>query len=214
MMRTLIYKECVLSAILPTYLFMFFGAMLLIPNYPYTVPFFFGCLGLFFTVQNARENHDTFYTAMLPVKKKDVVTARCLFFVLVQTVEILIAIPFALIRNSFYPEANAAGLSPGVAFFGLVFIQLAIFNSVFLITFYKTAYKAGKSFVITQIPLWIFMGICEGAAHIPALSPWLSANPGDQLRQLPILAGGLVIYIIANVIACKVAAARFEKVDL
>lgn len=102
-MKALIYKEFALSAVVPTYLFIFFGALLLIPNYPYTVVFFFCCMGLFFSIQNARENHDTFYTAALPVKKRDVVKARCIFFVIVQLITILIAIPFAILRNTIYP---------------------------------------------------------------------------------------------------------------
>lgn len=213
-MKALIYKEFTLSAIVPTYLFMFFGALLLIPNYPYTVPFFFCCLGLFFSIQNARENHDTFYTAALPVKKRDVVKARCIFFVIVQLITILIAIPFAILRNTIYPLGNLAGLNPGVAYFGLVFILLSIFNSVFLTAFYKTAYNAGRSFVTAIIPLWFFILVCEAAAHVPFLSPWLSGEAADWLRQLPILIVGIVIYIISILLTNRMAARRFERVDL
>ena len=46
-MSELLYKELRLAAHPSLYVFMGMGALLLIPAYPYSVVFFFGCLGLF-----------------------------------------------------------------------------------------------------------------------------------------------------------------------
>ena len=72
-MMTLLYKEIRLAAHPSLFLFLGMGALTLVPAYPYGVVFFFGCLGIFQTFINARENKDAFFTAALPVNKRDVV---------------------------------------------------------------------------------------------------------------------------------------------
>lgn len=57
-------KDLRLAAHPMMYVFAFFGAMLLIPSYPYTVAFFYGLLGIFFTFLNGRENKDVYYCAV------------------------------------------------------------------------------------------------------------------------------------------------------
>lgn len=214
MMRALLYKELLLTSLPPMFIFMFFGAMLMIPGYPYYVPFFFGCLGLFFTFQNGRENKDTFYTAALPISKGDVVRARCLLVVLVELGEVLISVPFAVLRVYVLPP-NPVGIEPNPAFYGFVLIMFTIFNVIFLTQFYKTAYNVGKAFVIAQIPLWLYIIVMEALVHFPVPGTYLdTANPSMMLRQLPILAAGIVIYILGMFLACRISIRRFEKVDL
>ena len=69
-------KDLRLAAHPMMYVFALFGVMLIIPNYPYTVVFFYGLLGIFFTFLNGRENKDVYYCAVLPVTKRDQVRAR------------------------------------------------------------------------------------------------------------------------------------------
>lgn len=45
-------KDLRLAAHPMMYVFALFGVMLIIPNYPYTVVFFYGLLGIFFTFLN------------------------------------------------------------------------------------------------------------------------------------------------------------------
>ena len=58
-MKALFYKQFKLVCHPMTLLFTVFGVMFLIPNYPYTVAFFYVTLGLFFMMQNGREQRDT-----------------------------------------------------------------------------------------------------------------------------------------------------------
>ena len=83
-MSKLLYKEWRLAVHSVVYLFLLIGALLLVPAYPYGMIFFFGCLGLYFTSQFARENSDAFYTATLPIKKRHVVKSKCLLFVSIE----------------------------------------------------------------------------------------------------------------------------------
>ena len=54
-------KDLRLAAHPMMYVFALFGAMLIIPNYPYTVVFFYGLRGIFFTFLNGRENKDVYF---------------------------------------------------------------------------------------------------------------------------------------------------------
>ena len=65
-MKTLLYKQLRLACHPMTPVFCLSGIMLLIPNYPYSVAFFYVTLGLFFTFLNMREQRDIYYSALLP----------------------------------------------------------------------------------------------------------------------------------------------------
>ena len=54
------------------------GALILTPNYPYAVSFFYMTLGIFFICLSSRENHDAAYTLTLPVSRRDMVRGRVL----------------------------------------------------------------------------------------------------------------------------------------
>lgn len=82
------------------------GALTLVPAYPYGVVFFFGCLGIFQTFINARENKDAFFTAALPVNKRDVVRAKCQLLAAAQLGQLLLTVPFALLRVVLLPNGN------------------------------------------------------------------------------------------------------------
>lgn len=215
MMKSLLYKEFRLVAHPMLYITLAFGAMLLIPAYPFYVIFFYGCLGLFFCFINGRENKDAFFTATLPIQKRDVVKARCLFAVAAQLAQILLSIPFVVLRGAVGLGANDAGIEANPAFFGFVLIMFAIFNAVFFISFYKTAYKAGTAFLLAIIPLCIFVAAAESIIHVPALSGYLDTSaPEMMIRQIPVLLLGILVYAGGMLLTYRCAAKRFEAVDL
>lgn len=129
--------------------------------------FFFGCLGIFQTFINARENKDAFFTAALPVNKRDVVRAKCQLLAAAQLGQLLLTVPFALLRVVLLPNGNPAGIEANVAYFGCGLLIYAAFNAVFLISFYKTAYKAGKAFLLGVIPVTLGIGVMETLAMCP-----------------------------------------------
>lgn len=78
-MSKLIKKEFLLSMHPITPLMLLLSVMVLIPNYPYAVMFFYMTLAVFFTCMMGRENQDVIYSLTLPVAKSDIVKARISF---------------------------------------------------------------------------------------------------------------------------------------
>mgnify|MGYP000625666064 CR=1 FL=1 len=161
-------KDLRLAAHPMMYVFALFGVMLIIPNYPYTVVFFYGLLGIFFTFLNGRENKDVYYCAVLPVTKRDQVRARAWLVVAVELAELVIAIPFAFLSARINPNGtNLAGIDANVALFGCVLLIYGVFNVVFLPVFYKTAIRAGRAFLLAVIPMTVLMVLVEALSHFP-----------------------------------------------
>ena len=144
-MKTLLYKQLRLVCQPMTLVFCLFGAMLLIPAYPYTVMWFYVMLGLFFSFLNGREQKDVYYSALLPIRKRDTVKANCLFVGLIELLALVIAVPFALLRAKLGIGDNPVGLNANVTLFACGLMLFAVFNAVFLLSFYRTAYKVGVS---------------------------------------------------------------------
>ena len=69
-MMTLLHKEILLVAHPTSIVFALLGCLVLVPAYPYSVIFMFGCLAAYITFLNARETNDVWYTAVLPVTKR------------------------------------------------------------------------------------------------------------------------------------------------
>ena len=214
MTKNLIKKEFLLTAHPMTFVFAFFGIMLIIPSYIYYVAFFYVTLGIFFAFMNGRENRDTFFNAILPVSKKDIVKAKVAFVWIVESVSVIFAIPFAILSQKINPNgSNQAGIEANVAFFGLSLIMLALFNSVFLNEFFKTAYKVGKAFIFGSIAVTVFVGLAETADHLPVIGEYLEGAHG-QLVQLPILFVGFAVFAVSFFVVNIQCAKKYEKVDL
>lgn len=213
-MFNLIYKELRLAAHPNLFIFTLLGVLVIVPAYPYGMVFIFGCLGPYITFMYGRETNDIYYTALLPVNKRDTVKAKCLLMVLAQMTQLLISLPFAFLRLRILPEGNPAGIEANIAYYGFGFMVYAVFNFIFLTEFFKTAYKAGKAFLLAIIPACIIVIAMEVLVHFPTLQ-WLdSVKPDIVLKQLPILAAGIIIYITGMLSAYKISANRFQKVDL
>lgn len=140
-MTTLLHKEMRLVAHPTSIVFAFLGCLVLVPAYPYSVIFMFGCLAPYITFLNARETNDAWYTAVLPISKRESVLGKCLLVVFFQLFQLLFSVPFALLRNSLNIANNPVGLDATVAWYGFGFIVYAVFDFIFLTTFYKSGYK-------------------------------------------------------------------------
>ena len=213
-MTTLLYKEMRLVAHPTSIVFAFLGCLVLVPSYPYSVVFMFGCLAPYITFVNARETNDVWYTAVLPMTKRESVLGKCLLVVSFQLFQLLFSVPFAILRDAMNMANNPVGLDATVAWYGFGFFLYAVFDLLFLTAFYKSGYKAGKAFILAAIPMVILMAAIEAAAHIPALV-WMDSRQPEHLRmQLPILLVGIVSYGALVPFAYRISVKRFEKVDL
>lgn len=217
-MKELLFKEFKLAAHPTTYLFLALGAMLLIPAYIYYVAFIYTCLGIFFIFLAGRENKDVLYTVSLPVRKRDVVKARCLMVAIVELSQTLVAVPFAIIgiRINPNPAGNIAGIEANMAFFGLVLIMYALFNLSYLPAFYKTAVKVGGPLILSSIIVGVYITAAEVAVQsVPTLKTHLdTTDPAMALYQLPVLILGILLFALSLWWTYRRSAANFEKVDL
>ncbi len=214
-MKALLYKQFRLVCHPMTLIFPFFGVMLLIPSYPYTVAFFYVMLGLFFSFMNGREQKDIYYSALLPIRKRDTVGASVLFVLMIELASLLIAVPFAAMSVAINPlGGNAVGLEPNAALFAAALLLYAVFNGVFLPAFYKTAYRVGTAFLKAMVPTAIALLACEALVHVPALK-WLEdCTAAGQLRLLPLLLCAALVYGAGLWLTYRKAAKNYEKVDL
>lgn len=217
-MKSLLNKEIKLAASPLSWLFIAFALMTLIPGYPILVGAFFICFGIFQSFQSGRENNDILYTVLLPVKKTDAVRAKYTFAVLVQMIGFAVCAVLTVVRMTLMADAapyrNNPMMNANQAYLGYILLVFALFNTVFLAGFFKTAYKFGKPFVLFIITAFVLVGAVEALHHFPGMGFLNETDTLDDSRMWLVLAGALTVYIVATVISCRVAMKRFDKVDM
>ena len=216
-MKKLFYKEMKLSANPLTYLFIAFSAMTMIPSYPILVGSFFICLGIFHTYQQIREYDDVTYTVMLPVKKRDIVTAKYLFVLFIELTAFILCTLLTIIRmkilGTAVPYATNQLMNANMAYLGYTMIVFAVFNSIFLAVFFKTTYKIGKPFFIFCVVSFIIIIMGEILHHIPDLESL--NNPSNlSMPQVVIFAIGVVVFMLCTWLSYQKAVKDFEGIDL
>lgn len=216
-MKKLFYKEMKLSANPLTYWFIAFSAMTMIPRYPILVGSFFICLGIFHTYQQIREYDDVTYTVMLPVKKRDIVTAKYLFVLFIELTAFILCTLLTIIRmkilGTAVPYATNQLMNANMAYLGYTMIVFAVFNSIFLAGFFKTTYKIGKPFFIFCVVSFIIIIMGEILHHIPDLESL--NNPSNlSMPQVVIFAIGIVVFMLCTWLSYQKAVKDFEGIDL
>lgn len=217
-MKELIKKEITLTASPLTYFFIAFSIMTMIPGYPILVGAFFVCLGIFYTFQFAREYNDILFTALLPVKKSDVVKSKYIFTIGIQMIGFVLDTILTALRITKLNESTVYTTNPlmnaNLAYLGYVLIVFAAFNLIFLGGFFKTAYHYGKPFIHFCIIAFILIGIAETIHHIPGFE-FLNVGFGSELAlQSLVLGAGIIVYITGTVFSMKKSIERFSQVDL
>lgn len=215
-MKNLLYKEFKLSVQPLNYLFLAMAAMLLIPSYPYEVAFFYQILGIFFIFMIGNTNNDLFFTVLLPVRKRDAVRARFATVVFFEMLQIIVSIPFAIVRNKLINTPNLAGVEANLVLFGVAFVMYGVFNLIFLPMFYKTGYRTGMPFLVSGVAMGLVVVITEIAINlVPGWKTVLdSIEPTYLPKQLLALVIGLVIFVVLTALAYKFSVQRFEHLDL
>ena len=214
-MRAMMRKEWRLSMLPVPLLFLALSALVLVPNYPYYVTFFYTTLGIFLWFQAARENRDIAYMLLLPVTKRQIVWARVWTVVQIELLQLVCCVPFMLLRAR-YGVNNAVGIEANCAFLGFGALLLGLFNRTFLPMHYKSGYDLGKPFAVSCVVLTLGIVVLETLDHVLPYMKTVceSYAAADQLRQLPVLLGGLIAFAALTCDAGRVAARRFEHADL
>lgn len=215
-MKNLVYKEFRLAAHPTNCIFLSFAFMLLIPNYPYLVSFFYTTLGIFFMCLSSRENHDLEYSLNLPVRKRDLVGARILTVCIFELLTIVATIPFAVLRCTILNvSANQAGLMPSLAFYGIAFLYFGIFNLSFFTAYYKSPEKIGRHFALSSALGLLIVAIDVVLAHAPVVKDvFLTTDDSHLAAKLVILFAGIIFGAGLTALSYKNGAKSFEKYDL
>lgn len=215
-MKALLYKEFRLVTHPTTVLFLLLSMMLLIPNYPLYVTFFYCTLGIFFACLGGRENGDIFYTVLQPVQKCDAVRARILFAAVFELVQLLLAAGCAVLRIRLIGAQNAAGMDANLALFGFSFLLLGLFNLTFFSLYYKNPTKVGKPFAVAAIVMFLGILVLESMCFIlPIFKESLdTSDPLFLKEKFAVLLFGAFAYAALTFAAYKVAKRRFVRLDI
>ena len=215
-MAKLLKKEFVLFTHPTSWMFLAFGAMLLIPGYPMYIIGFWATLGLFYACISARENNDLYYTLLLPVRKRDAVRARGLYFALMELLQLAVSVPFAILRTVLKIGPNNAGMDVNLAFFAISLILLGLFNLLFLPKLYKNPAAIGKPFLLVSTLFFLFILAAEVCCFtIPFFRDVLD-TPDPQFLgvKLLVLVLGAAAFVLLTILGVRKAEKIFEKVDL
>ena len=215
-MKHLLNKEFRLAMHPTNLIFLTLSAMLLIPDYPYYVIFFYTTLGLFFVCLNGRENHDIEYSLTLPIRKRQIVEGRIAFTVVIELLQVALAIPFAWLRAKISPAVNTVGMDANIALFGFTLLMFGLFNWFFVTAYYKAPAKVGKAFLVASTAVMLYIVVAETLAHaLPFIRDCLDAPDPQFLGvKLATLGIGAALYALITYAAYRTAAKRFEALDL
>ena len=217
-MKKLLIKEATLCAAPITYIFIAFAAMAMIPGYPILVSAVFVCLGIFYSFQNGRESNDVLFTALLPVRKSDVVRAKFMFCCAIELASLVLSVILTLMRMIFIGNASPYGENPmmnaNFAYLGYTLIIFALFNIIFVATYFKTAYNIGKPFIAFCIISMLFIGVAETLHHLPGLTALNSTDFSGAAMQSIVLCIGIIVYIAITTAAIGISVKRFDKIDV
>lgn len=232
-MKKLLYKEIMLSIHPVCYVFALgFPLLCLIPNFPifvgtlYVVPAF---SFLFLGAQKGKQTNDLFYSALLPIRKQDIVKARMISAVLMEFATLImlaILTPIKIIIEQSISGAGGESLvftTQGiVTSFAFAIIGYAIVNTIFFLMFYK---KGRSIMAPTMISVFTYLIIIlvftsvlpaidplTGQALVPSYYNALYAI--DIGYQFIYLVVAIVIYFIVNFFVMKEASKRLLKADL
>jgi len=213
-MKELLYKEFKLAITPAFYIVLLCAVLILIPSWIYFIAMsyiFFIIIPNVFLLANS--NNDTFFSILMPVKKSDLVKSRLISVIMLEILNIAIAIPFAIINFSLYK--NNFFMDPNIAFFGFVLIMYAIFNLTFFPGYYKTGYKIAFPIIRAIIFTVLFAFLIETTMLVfPDIKLLFGNRNGNIMWQLSILIVGVILFVLFNIIAFKLSAKRFEKLDL
>lgn len=215
-MKQLLKKEFTLAVHPTSWLFLGLSAMVLIPNYPYYVIFFYTGLGVFFTCLNGRENQDVLFSLLLPVSRRQVVGARMATVVLLELLQMLLTALFSLLRRALPLGENAAGMEANLALLGLGLVVMALGHSAFFRVYYRNVQKVGVAFLWCSAVEFISIGILEVMAHtVPLFRDRLDTpDPAFLTEKLLVLALGAVVYGLLTFLTYRRAVRDFDAQNL
>lgn len=217
-MRNILRKEMRLSASPLSYLFIVFALMFLLPGYPVLCGAFFVTMGIFQSFQTANEANDIVFSALLPIRKRDVVTGKYLFVCFIELCGLLLMLAAVLVRMGPLGDAPAyrSNALMNANFFALAgaLCIFALFNALFLGVFFRTAYRVGRAFVLYVAAVFPVIIVFEALHHIPGLESLNAFGTGHLGLQLLLFAVGALVFAAVTLLSWSGSCRSFERIDL
>ena len=213
-MKALLYKEFRLIVSPLFYAVALFSALILVPQWVYFVALMYFCFMSapnVFTLSKAYK--EVYFTATLPVPRREMVKARVLTLCVLEGLQILVAAVCVAVKLTLLPGPNYVFIDGNLAFLGLSFVMFGLYNLVLLPMFYKTAYKVGVPVILATAAALVFAaGIELGVIFLPpmrALDGMVTTG-----AHVVTLFAGIAAFVGLTWLAYRLSAARFEKIDL
>ena len=217
-MKNLLIKDLRLFVSPLTWLFLAATLLALVPGYPILLSAFFFGLGMFQTFQNAREMNDVLYTALLPVKKGDVVVSRYVLVCFFQMLAFVLSAALTAVRMTalsdveVYARNTLMNASP--VFLGFVLLIFAAFNVLFVGGYFRSAYKLGIPFLTFCIAAFVLVAAGEALHFLPGMA-YLNVPGGECLGgQFVFLLACAAAHALATLLSCRASKRRFARMDL
>ncbi len=197
-------------------LFLALSTMILIPNYPYAVSFFYVTLGVFFICLTGRENHDAAFTAALPVSRKQMVHGRVMLVCCLEIADLLAAALMLWVKGLIGYAPNQAGMDANVALLGEGLIVFGLFNLIFFPRWYQDITKVGVPFLLASAAVFVYVVAAMVATYaVPFVRDCLDTqDPAHMTEKLLFVACALAFYLCATWLCAALSVKRFERVDL
>jgi hypothetical protein len=205
--------------------------LVIIPDWPSGVAFIYLLSGVATIFPRVLADHDVLYTAMLPIRKTDVVKGKVALISFVELSAIVLSIPAALVRifvlqpamlGSYANEAERAeemaylaSVEPNLMAYGTIFFSLGVYALVLLPWFFGNPSKVNWPQAIATLSGSLALALGMGLqAFITMLKGHILSDDQYMLAQVIFLLVGVAFYSVATLMAAKWAAKRFAKVDL
>ena len=197
-------------------LFLALAAMVLIPNYPYAVSFFYLTLGVFFICLTGRENHDVAFTAALPVSRKQIVEGRMLLVCCLEALDLLAVGLMLWVKGPIGFTPNEAGMDANIALLGEGLIVFGLFNLIFFPRWYKDINKVGVPFLLASAAVFVYILLAIVSTYaIPFVRDCLDTqDPAFLKEKLLFVGAALLFFAAATWLSARLSVKRFENVDL
>ena len=217
-MKNLFYKERKLAASPLSRLFVAAAFLAFVPGYPILLGAFFTTLGIFYSFQTMRENHDLQYSLLLPVSKSEIVRGKYAFCVYIELcsfclMTLITLIRMLLLKDAAVYTANAL-MCANLSFLGFALLIFGLFNAVFVGGFFKTAYYFAKPFIAYCALSLLTIAAAETLHHLPGLEALNAFGFEQPLLQSGVLCFGLASFAALTLLSRKRAERALENVDL
>lgn len=219
--RNLIFKDFRISLHPSVYVFFLLApAMLFIPNYLRAIGFFYILIGLMNMFTLDLQYKDKEFCGLLPVKKNECVKARVFSVCILEIGLMLLSVPFAFLAQKYVHSVsnvpNNAGMNINVCMYAIMLLGYAVTNVILIPAGYRKHFRAFLRGFISMFAFMLVAGSLEQVVcRIQDGKFFLNGvSFGENLRQLPYLAGAIVIYALVNLYTYYVSAKSFEKADI